>query len=108
MVVSKPIELQSGRKDTITNPVMIAEVLSKSTKSYDCDEKFAAYRTISIFQEYLLIDQYLPHVEQYTKTQSNQWIFSEYSGIEASLKLESIPCTISLTDLYSDIKFEAE
>ncbi len=45
------------RRDTIINPIMIAEVLSKSTKSYDKDEKFASYRAISSFQEYILIDQ---------------------------------------------------
>ena len=55
IVVAKPVELQSGRRDTITNPVLIAEVLSKSTKAYDRDDKFAAYRSIPSFQEYLLI-----------------------------------------------------
>jgi Uma2 family endonuclease len=49
MVVAKPIELQSGRTDTITNPLLIAEVLSKGTKAYDRDEKFAAYRSIPSF-----------------------------------------------------------
>ncbi len=106
MVVPKPIELQAGRKDTVTNPVLIAEVLSKSTKSYDRDEKFAAYRTISTFQEYLLIDQYTPHVEQYSKTDTNKWIFSEYDSLEACVELESISCTILLVDIYSDIEFE--
>ena len=106
MVVAKPIELQAGRKDTVTNPVLIAEVLSKSTKSYDRDEKFAAYRTIPTFQEYLLIDQYTPHVEQYSKTDANKWIFSEYDSLEAYVELQSIACNIPLADIYSDIEFE--
>ncbi len=55
MVVADPLILQEGRRDTITNPSIVAEVLSKSTRSYDSDEKFAAYRTISSFQEYLLL-----------------------------------------------------
>ena len=106
MVVAKPIELQAGRKDTVTNPVLIAEVLSKSTKSYDRDEKFAAYRTISTFQEYLLIDQYTPHVEQYSKTDANKWIFSEYDSLKAYVELQSIACNIPLADIYDDIEFE--
>ncbi|MGB3239574.1 MAG: Uma2 family endonuclease [Geitlerinemataceae cyanobacterium] len=105
MVVQRPIQLQIGRKDTITNPIAIAEVLSKSTKSYDRDEKFSAYRTIPTFQEYLLIDQYTPHVEQYSKTDSQKWIFSEYDGLESSLVLASIPVDISLVDLYEGIEF---
>lgn len=35
MVISHPIALQKGGNDTVTNPLMIAEVLSKSTKRYD-------------------------------------------------------------------------
>ncbi|MDF0552863.1 Uma2 family endonuclease [Kamptonema sp. UHCC 0994] len=104
MVVARPIELQSGRKDTITNPVLIAEVLSKSTKAYDRDEKFAGYRSIPSFQEYLLIDQYRVQVEQYSKTEANKWIFSEYSSIDDRLTLTSIPVEISLADLYENIE----
>jgi Uma2 family endonuclease len=64
MVVQGELQLQEGRKDTITNPTMIVEVLSESTEAYDRSGKFAAYRTLPTFQEYLLIDQYSLHVEQ--------------------------------------------
>jgi Uma2 family endonuclease len=53
MVLSKPLELQTGRTDTVMNPCFIAEVLSKSTQNYDRSEKFVAYRTIPSFREYL-------------------------------------------------------
>ncbi|BAZ14231.1 hypothetical protein NIES4071_60710 [Calothrix sp. NIES-4071] len=56
MVVQGDLQMQEGHRDTITNPLVIAEVLSKSTKSYDKDDKFAAYRTIPTFKEYILID----------------------------------------------------
>ncbi|MEG4349484.1 Uma2 family endonuclease [Microcoleus sp. LAD1_D3] len=105
MVVARPIELQSGRTDTITNPLLIAEVLSKGTKAYDRDEKFAAYRSIPSFQEYLLIDQYRLQVEQYSKTDANKWIFSEYSCMGDRLSLTSVAVEISLADLYENIDF---
>jgi len=105
MVVAKPIELQSGRTDTITNPVLIAEVLSKGTRAYDRDDKFAAYRSIPSFQEYLLIDQYRLRVEQYSKTDANKWIFSEYGVIGDRLMLSSISVEVSLADLYENIEF---
>jgi len=107
MVVSRPLQRQKGRTDTITNPVMITEVLSKSTKSYDRDEKFSAYRSIPTFQEYLLIDQYMHHVEQYSKTEAHKWIFTEYNDIESSISLSSIPFELRLADLYENIEFEA-
>ncbi|MBS3029917.1 MAG: Uma2 family endonuclease [Dolichospermum sp. DET50] len=108
MVVQTPLVFEEGRKDTITNPVMIAEVLSNSTKSYDKDEKFAAYRTIPSFQEYILIDQYTMHVEQYSKTDHNKWIFSEYSNSQDSLNLASIACQVSLEDIYNKVNFAAK
>ena len=108
MVVQTPLVFEEGRKDTITNPVMIAEVLSNSTKSYDKDEKFAAYRTISSFQEYILIDQYTMHVEQYSKTDNNKWIFSEYSNSHDSLNLAAIACQILLEDIYDKVDFEVK
>jgi Uma2 family endonuclease len=104
MVVTRPLERQQGRTDTITNPVMIAEVLSKSTKSYDRDEKFAAYRTIPTFREYLLIDQYKLQVEQYSKTESHKWVFTEYNSIDSQISLLSIPFEICLADLYDSIE----
>ncbi|MFM7405992.1 MAG: Uma2 family endonuclease [Cuspidothrix sp.] len=105
MVVQTPLVFEEGRKDTITNPLMIAEVLSNSTKSYDKDEKFAAYRTIPTFQEYILFDQYSMHVEQYCKIGDNKWVFSEYGDPEASLNLASVPCQILLTDIYDKVDF---
>ncbi|WP_430687209.1 Uma2 family endonuclease [Leptolyngbya sp. AN02str] len=107
MVVPRPLERQQGRTDTITNPIMIAEVLSKSTKSYDRDEKFSAYRTIPSFQEYLLIDQYSMHAEQYFKTDTHQWLFTEYSDAESLLSLSSIPFEIQLADLYENVELES-
>lgn len=107
MVVPRPLERQQGRVDTIMNPVMIAEVLSKSTKSYDKDEKFSAYRTIPTFQEYLLIDQYTPHVEQYFKTGAHKWIFTEYNDMESPILLSSIPFEIRLADVYENVEFGA-
>lgn len=83
MVTAEPLELQSGRKDTVMNPVFIAEVLSESTQGYDRGDKFSAYQTIATFEEYLLIDQYQPRVEQYVRQEANQWLLTVYEGQEA-------------------------
>uniref|UniRef100_B8HQ36 Putative restriction endonuclease domain-containing protein n=1 Tax=Cyanothece sp. (strain PCC 7425 / ATCC 29141) TaxID=395961 RepID=B8HQ36_CYAP4 len=108
MVVQGDLQLQEGRKDTIINPCLIAEVLSESTEAYDRSTKFAAYRTIPSFQEYVLIDQTTMHVEQYSRTEPQKWIFSEYDGSEALLTLNSVPFEISLADLYDKVDFPAE
>ncbi len=107
MVVQGELQLQEGRRDTITNPLMIAEVLSASTRSYDKDAKFTAYRTIPGFQEYLLIDQYTMHIEQYFKTEQKRWIFSEYDDANEIVSLNSLSFQISLADIYDKIEFES-
>jgi len=106
MVVKGELQLQEGRKDTITNPLFIAEVLSESTRNYDKDEKFAAYRTIPSFQEYLLIDQYSTHIEQYFKTDRKTWIFSEYDDLNETISLNSLSLEITLADIYDKVEFE--
>jgi len=103
MVASRPLQRQSGQNDTITNPVLIAEVLSNSTKAFDRGDKFAAYRTVPTLQEYLLIDQYRLHLEQFTKTASNQWLFTEYNDPEDLISLVSVSLEFCLQDLYEGL-----
>lgn len=105
MVLPKPIALQIGRTDTVLNPCFIAEVLSKSTRNYDIGEKFAAYRTIPTFVEYLLIDQYRIHVEHFVKTDTNQWLFSEYDDPNITLSFKAFEFQIQIADTYENIEF---
>jgi Uma2 family endonuclease len=108
MIVAGEAEYLPGRTDIITNPVVIVEVLSKSTQAYDRGEKLNAYRTLPTFQEYLLIDQTRIHVEQSYITGKKQGWFREYDEEDNSIALASMPFEISLNDLYSKVKFEPE
>jgi Uma2 family endonuclease len=106
LIVKGELELQEGRKDTLTNPSAIIEVLSKSTQNYDKGDKFTAYRSIPSFQEYILVDQSSMHVEHYVKTEQRKWIFQEYDEVDNALVFASLPFEILLTDLYDKVKFE--
>ena len=108
MVVSHPLALQSGRKDTVTQPLFIAEVLSDSTKHYDRDEKFAAYRTLPSFREYLLIDQYRIHVEHYLWQAKDRWRLMEYDCLEGRVLLSSLEVAIALAALYETVEMPAD
>ncbi len=108
MVAKRPIERKPDRTDTVMNPILIAEVLSKSTAAYDRTEKFAAYRTIASLQNYLLIDQYQPHVELYARTGDQQWLFSEYGQLSDRVLLDAVSVELSLADLYEAIEFGRE
>lgn len=105
MVVAGELLYAPNRKDTITNPLIIVEVLSESTKNYDRGEKFEFYRTLPSFQEYVLIDQYRVYVEQFSKMADHQWLLSEIEEPGAVLALVSIPLQLSLTDIYRKVRF---
>ncbi|HEY9885372.1 MAG TPA: Uma2 family endonuclease [Thermosynechococcaceae cyanobacterium] len=105
MVVAGELAFAEGRKDTITNPVAIVEVLSDSTKNYDRGEKFEFYRTLFSFREYLLIDQNKIHVEHCIKTTDNKWLLAEYEDVDTALNFASIPFQISLAAIYKKVIF---
>ncbi len=92
----------------ITNPVVIAEVLSKSTQGYDQGEKFDDYRTLPSFCEYLLIDQYEYYVKHFAKTPEGKWLLTDIRGADGAIALESLQFNLSLADLYKGIEFTAK
>jgi len=106
MILAGEPEFFTNRRDIILNPQVIVEVLSKSTKGYDREDKFEAYRTISTFQEYLLIDQTRIHVDQFSKTGKKQWALREYDQEDEAIALVTVPFEISVQDLYNKVKFE--
>ncbi|MEA5577921.1 Uma2 family endonuclease [Anabaena sp. UHCC 0451] len=105
MVIEGEPIYYSTNTTIVTNPLLIAEVLSKSTKDYDRGDKFLYYRSIPEFKEYILIDQTQYYVMQYAKNNENQWLLTEYETEEAILKLSSINIQLSLKQLYKKVNF---
>ena len=100
----KPL-FHDDKGDVLTNPTVIFEVLSPSTQSYDRGEKFLRYTNyIESLEDYVLISQDRPLVERYSK-QGTAWVKQEVEGIEASLRLNSVECTIELAELYNLVEF---
>jgi Uma2 family endonuclease len=91
-------------EDTLLNPTLIVEVLSKSTEAYDRGAKFEYYQTIESFQEYILITQEPFRVEQFVRKESNVWTYFEFRKPDDVVKLNSIDCEISLRDIYHKIQ----
>jgi Uma2 family endonuclease len=106
MVVEGEPEYVNDRTDMIINPQVIVEVLSNSTQGYDRTDKFAAYRTIPTFEEYLLFDQTKIYVEQYSKTANKRWSFREYDLEDETISLTSVELEIAIVDIYNKVKFE--
>lgn len=103
-------ELEMKGKDAIKNPLLIVEVLSESTASYDRGKKFKKYISLPSFAEYVLIDQSQPVVHAYFReveegTGRKDWTMRFAYSLEESIYLESIDCEITLADIYEYIDF---
>lgn len=100
----KPTYYKS-RKDVLTNPVLILEVLSNSTEDYDRGKKFTQYRSLPSFKEYVLINQYQAKVESWYKQEENVWRISNAEGLNSTIHLYSLDITIALADIFYLIDF---
>lgn len=99
-------EFYNKRKDVLTNPVLIIEVLSPSTENYDQGKKFTQYRSLPSFKEYVLISQNEAKVETWYKQEENVWRISNAKGLDASIQLYSLDISIKLSDIYYLVDFE--
>lgn len=105
VVVCGEVQYHEDRKDIITNPALVIEVLSPSTEAFDRGAKFQAYRTVESLKEYLLVSQGTPLVEQYVRGDDGKWTLTAAAGLESSLTLPSIECTLNLGAVYKRVEF---
>jgi Uma2 family endonuclease len=104
VIICDGLQLLDEEFDTVLNPKVIVEVLSKSTQSYDRGDKFNLYRAIPSLKEYILIGSEFIGVEHYTKQEDNTWILKEHKDISDSLLISSIDFILPLSELYSGIE----
>lgn len=93
-----------GQLDTLLNPTVIMEVLSPTTANDDRSWKFAHYRRLETLTDYVMLSQFQPFVEHYTR-QGDQWVLTELTGLEAVLRLPSLVCDLPLTAIYERVEF---
>lgn len=106
MIICGEPELVEGRTDTVTNPTIVIEVLSKSTADDDRSDKFHAYWTLDTFEEYGLIDQYRVHVEYFRRATEKQWELLVFTRPDDIVVLKSIGLEISLSDIYRGVVWD--
>lgn len=108
VVVCGEPQFYDGRRDILTNPTVVFEVLSPSTEAYDRGDKFLRYRTqVASLQEYVLVSQHRPLVEHYVRQPDGTWSYSSAAGLSESLDLPSIGCRLALSEVYDRVTFPA-
>jgi Uma2 family endonuclease len=106
LVILDEPQYWQNRKDLITNPMVIVEVLSKSTLRYDRGEKFILYQNLESFKEYVLIDQNQAHAEIWYRIALNTWQKTTVSGLDQMINFRSMGIDLNLKDVYKKIDFE--
>jgi Uma2 family endonuclease len=102
-VVREPPHFEDDEFDALLNPTLIVEVLSQSTEGYDRGLKFRRYRRRPSLHEYVLVAQDRAVVERYSR-QRDHWIFSDATGLDASIDLPSIGWRLTLRDIYDKVE----
>lgn len=104
MVICASVAFTLDRLQTVTNPVVIAEVLSASTREYDRGQKFDLYRTLPSLRDYLLVDQYGVGIE-HRFLDRGEWQSQSFASTDDSLRLTGVPVTLRVADVYDLVEW---
>ena len=108
VVVCGKARFEDKEQDTLLNPTVVVEVLSKSTEAYDRGTKFKNYRALPSLTEYVLIAQDTYHIEHYVRQADNQWLLSEVDDPAGIVELPTIQCSLLLSEVYDKVEFAPE
>jgi Uma2 family endonuclease len=96
---------EENRRDILLNPKVVIEVLSPSTERYERGQKFHQYQHIPSLDAYILVAQELPLIEQYVRHSEQEWLYSAARGLDATLALPTLECSLALADAYDLVEF---
>jgi len=101
VVTCGPVDMDDDRA---ADPVVIVEVLSRTTADYDRGGKWVAYQGIPSLQHYLLVSQDEPRVDVFTRDGTG-WRLEVVTGLDARVALPAIDCTLALAEVYERATF---
>ncbi|HRH48801.1 MAG TPA: Uma2 family endonuclease [Panacibacter sp.] len=84
----------------IYQPLLIAEVLSDSTRKYDLTDKLIQYQKISTLQYYLAVEPEKFVVIFYEKEENGNWNAKTYTELNEVINLPLLNANITLGDIY--------
>ena len=107
-VICAELEFDDDQRDTVLNPTLLIEVLSKSTEAYDRGKKFDNYRSIPSLREYVLVSQDEPTIQRFLRNDDNTWTLTAVAGLDQTIPLRSIGIDLPLSEVYERVQFTIE
>ena len=105
-VCSKPI-FDDDKHMILTNPVLVAEILSPSTEKYDRGLKSTFYRNLPTLKQYLIIEQSRIHIELLTR-QEGGWFVQDFDQFDVAIPLDAIGVQLPVSEVYRGIEFNED
>ena len=99
-------QFDDEKKDVLVNPRVVIEILSKSTKLKDRNEKLDSYMALKSVTDYVFIEQDAMRIEHFSRLDGENWKVRMLSEKTHELAFETIDCRVSITDIYNEIEFE--
>lgn len=101
-VVCGAIELDPDdrRGHSVSNPIVLVEVLSPSTEDYDRGEKLAHYKRVPSLREIVLVAHDEPRIDVWRRL-DDRWTLLSFRAGEAVV-FESLAIELSVADVYFD------
>ncbi|MBK7939454.1 MAG: Uma2 family endonuclease [Lewinellaceae bacterium] len=91
-----------GEMKATLNPILILEILSKSTEEEDKIDKWACYQKIKSLRQYILVSQREKLIQSYHRTgDERQWVYTATEDNEDIVDIQG--CTLLLKQVYSGI-----
>jgi Uma2 family endonuclease len=108
LIVCGRAEFDPEHKDTLYNPQVIIEILSKSTESYDRGKKFLYYRRIPSLKEYVLVSQDQKLIERFVRQPDDDWLLTTFDDPNGEFALSTVPVRVPMADVYRGVEFTEE
>lgn len=105
LVVSEAPIFYKDQEYLLTNPLLVVEVLSRSTQAYDKQGKFDLYTNLPSFHEYVMVDPKRYFVETRFREEEDLWRIKTEKDPTKSVLLRSMGISISLEDIYENVVF---
>ena len=99
------LEYTDDKKDTITNPKIVVEVLSHTTRNYDLGEKLRMYWSIPSLTDILLIEQKKVWIEYWYRVPGGEWSKRVLENLHDTLRIDSANFDIPVAELYAGVEF---
>lgn len=104
-IFCKPIELALGRNDTATNPTLLVEILSDSTRHFNRGDKKHHYMSLPSLEEYVIVEQSRPLIDIYWRTPEGKWQYESFLSMDDIVGFNSLKINLPMAEIYANVIF---